>query len=89
MEQQTADGAGPEPADGASDRKTMAKILIAIASPPYFHPTFRQARGNKVRLVSTLDDIWREWSKRAAGASVVPCLYGLAMIPFQSIRNAT
>jgi hypothetical protein len=30
--------------------KTMARIiLIGIASPPYFHPTFRQARGNKVR----------------------------------------
>jgi hypothetical protein len=29
--------------------KTMAKILIAIVSPSYFHPTFRQARGNKVQ----------------------------------------
>ncbi len=30
--------------------KTMTRmILIGIAAPPYFHPTFRQARGNKVR----------------------------------------
>jgi hypothetical protein len=30
--------------------KTTARIsLIDIPTPPYFHPTFRQARGNKVR----------------------------------------
>jgi hypothetical protein len=29
--------------------KTTARIsLIDIPTPPYFHPTFRQARGNKV-----------------------------------------
>jgi hypothetical protein len=40
----------------------------------------------KLSMISTLDDIWWIWSKRASSTSIVASLYGLAAVPFHLVQ---
>jgi hypothetical protein len=41
----------------------------------------------KLPMISTLDDIWYIWSKRAASTSIVASLYRLAVPPFHPVQQ--
>jgi hypothetical protein len=38
-------------------------------------------------MISTLDDIWWIWSKRASSTNVVARLYCLAVVPFHLVQQ--